>query len=237
MHNIDYSVVCCFFNEKQILKNKFNEFLEKTKKSPFSYEVFVCDNQSNDGTFEFLKEIESKNPKNFKFIFNSSNLGKGGSIKKCVSYSKGKYIVIFDIDEYAYEDLILADSILKKNKDIDFLVGSRSLKRNNIIYKTNYYGAKVLSNLINLLFKTNIKDAAAATKFFRKEIYDSLKVKTTEFDFEFDVLCKYAIKKCNIVEFPVQYSPRTIEQGKKLRAFRDGLMILQTILKNYLIRK
>ena len=117
------------------------------------------------------------------------------------------------------------------------MVGSRVLEGKNYIYKKNYYGVRVLSILINLLFKTNITDAAAATKFFRKEIYDKLKVETNEFDFEFDLLCKYAIRKHNIAEFSIQYFPRTFEQGKKLRAFKDGLTILQAILKNFIVRK
>ena len=70
-----------------------------------------------------------------------------------------------------------------------------------------------------------------------KEIYDKLKVETCGFDFEFDLLCKYAIRKHNIAEFPVQYFPRTFEQGKKIRASKDGLTILQTILKNFFIGK
>ena len=81
MHNIDYSIICCLYNEKQIIEKKFNNFLEQTRSSPFKYEIIVCDNHSNDGTYELLKEIELKNPENVKFIFNSSNLGKGGSIK------------------------------------------------------------------------------------------------------------------------------------------------------------
>ena len=150
---------------------------------------------------------------------------------------KGKYIVIYDMDEYVYEDLIIADSLLKKNGDIDFLIGSRALEGKNYIYKKNYYGVRFLSILINLLFKTNITDAAAAIKFFRKEIYDKLKVETCGFDFEIDLLCKYAMRKHNIAEFPVQYFPRTYEQGKKVRAFKDGLTILRTILKNFFIGK
>ena len=41
MHNFDYSIVCCFYNEIQILKKKFDEFLKEIKNSPFSYEVLI----------------------------------------------------------------------------------------------------------------------------------------------------------------------------------------------------
>ena len=95
----------------------------------------------------------------------------------------------------------------------------------------------ILTHLINLLFRTSISDAAGATKIFRKDIYDNLKVETNGFDFEFELICKYAKKKCNIYEFPIQYFPRTFEQGKKIHAVKDGLKILRVILKSYLINK
>lgn len=229
-----YSIICCYYNEINILNKKFYNFIEDTKKFPFSFEVFVCDNNSNDGTKEFLKKIQSEKRENFNFIFNSKNLGKGGSIKKSIESSQGEFIMIYDIDEYLIEDLILADNILNKDKKIDFLVGSRTLQQKKFIYKKNYYGVKILTMLINLLFKTNISDAAGATKIFRKEIYDKLKTKTNEFDFEFDILCKYAKLKYKITDFPIKYFPRTFAEGKKLRAIKDGMLILKSILKNYI---
>ena len=69
MYNTDYSIICCLYNEKQIIEKKFNDFLKQAKSSPFTYEILVCDNHSNDGTSEFLKKIEPKNAENVKFIF------------------------------------------------------------------------------------------------------------------------------------------------------------------------
>ena len=90
-----------------------------------------------------------------------------------------------------------------------------------------------MTMLINYLYKTNISDSAGATKIFRKNIYSDLTLKTNGFDFEFDVLCKFAKKGHMISEFPIEYFPRSIAEGKKLRAFKDGSLILWTILKNY----
>ena len=43
--------------------------------------------------------------------------------------------MIYDIDEYLIEDLILADNILNKDEKIDFLVGSRTLQQKKFIYQ------------------------------------------------------------------------------------------------------
>mgnify|MGYP001389831846 CR=1 FL=1 len=236
MSNIKYSIICCYYNEINILNKKFVNFIEETKKFPFKHEVFVCDNNSNDGTKEFLKKIEEKKIENFNFVYNSSNLGKGGSIKKCTRLACGNFIMIFDIDEYLTKDLIEADKILETNNKIDFLSGSRVIHQKKFIYRKNYYGVRALTMLINLLYKTNISDAAGATKIFRRNIYNNLEVKTNGFDFEFDVLCKFANRNYQIVDFPIDYFPRSFAEGKKIRAFKDGILILITILKNYLFK-
>ena len=233
MSNIKYSIICCYYNELNILKKKLTNFLNETKNLPFSFEILICDNNSKDGTKEFLKEIENLQHDRLKFIFNEKNLGKGGSIKKCINLSQGEFITIFDIDEYIISDLIKADKLLDDNKQIQFLVGSRVLHQKKFIYKKNYYGVRVITMLINFLYKTNISDSAGATKIFRKNIYKDLILKTNGFDFEFDVLCKFAKKGHQISEFPIEYFPRSIADGKKLRAFKDGFYILWTILKNF----
>ena len=233
MSNIKYSIICCYYNEINVLKKKFVPLLNEIKNLPFSFEIFICDNNSNDGSKEFLKEIEAKQTNGIKFVYNEKNLGKGGSIKKCISLSKGEFIVIFDVDEYLIDDLIKADNFLNINKQTQFLVGSRVMHQKRFIYKKNYYGVRIMTMLINFLYKTKISDSAGATKIFKKEIYDGLSIATNGFNFEFEVLCKFAKKGYDVSEFPIEYFPRSIAEGKKLRAFKDGSLILWTILKNY----
>ena len=233
MSNIKYSIICCYYNEINVLKKKFIPLLNEIKNLPFSFEIFICDNNSNDGSKEFLKEIEAKQTNGIKFVYNEKNLGKGGSIKKCISLSKGEFIVIFDVDEYLIDDLIKADNFLNINKQTQFLVGSRVMHQKRFIYKKNYYGVRIMTMLINFLYKTKISDSAGATKIFKKKIYDDLSIATNGFNFEFEVLCKFAKNGYDVSEFPIEYFPRSIAEGKKLRAFKDGSLILWTILKNY----
>ena len=236
MSDIKYSIICCYYNEISLLKNKFFSFIEETKKFPFSFEIFICDNLSNDGSREFLKDIENMKIDNLNFIFNDKNLGKGGSIKKSINQSKGDYITIFDIDEYSTKDLLKAEKILNQDKEISFLVGSRLMQQKKFIYKKNYYGVRILTMLINFLYNTNLSDTAGATKIFKKYIYKNLNIETNGFDYEFDVLCKFAKQGHKVSEFPIEYFPRSFAEGKKLRAFKDGTLILKTILKNYFIK-
>ena len=229
MDEVSYSIVCCLYNEKNILEKKFEQFIEFTKKIPFKKEVIICDNFSTDGTIELLKKFED-----FKYIYNKKNLGKGGSIKQAIANSTNEYIVIFDIDEYSSVDLISGHEIIEKNRSIDFLCGSRMGENNKFIYKKNKYGVILFTKLINFLYKTHLTDSACAIKIFRRKIYNQLRIYNNNFDFEFEVLCKFAKKSSLLAEYKVEYSPRTVAEGKKLKAIKDGSMILKAIIKSYI---
>ena len=68
-------------------------------------------------------------------------------------------------------------------------------------------------------------EPAITTSVFDKFIYH-----TNGFDFEFEVLCKFAKLKYTVSEYKVRYFPRSFHEGKKLRAITDGTKIFKTIL-------
>ena len=70
MEEASYSIVCCLYNEKNILEKKFDQFIELTKKIPFKKEIIICDNFSTDGTIEILKDFEKNDHNDFKYIYN-----------------------------------------------------------------------------------------------------------------------------------------------------------------------
>ena len=232
MHKSSFSIVCCFFNEINIVKTKFLNFLNEIFDIKYEYEIIICDNKSFDGTTEFLKDLEKKYPK-LKFIFNTKNLGKGGSIKEAIKNSSKDYIVIFDIDEYFLDDLVEGFKIIKEQSNVDFLIGNRIHKNNQFIYKKNFYGVKFISFIFNTLYGQKLSDTACATKIFKRKFYENFNFIKNEFDYEFEVLSVFAKNKAQILEFDVDYNPRTFKEGKKLRAFKDGSMILKTILEAY----
>ena len=59
------SIVIPTYKEKNNLKNLIQRIVRSIKN--ISYEIIIIDDESNDGTFELLKELKSKN-KNLKFF-------------------------------------------------------------------------------------------------------------------------------------------------------------------------
>ena len=231
--NFIASIICPLFNEVSYINTNLIKFIDTIKASKKNYEIIIVDNNSTDGTSQKLRELEKKNIfKNIRFIFNKNNLGKGGSIKKACKISKGKYCCIFDIDEYFAKDLLKGIKIANE-KSFDFLIGTRINQKNKYlyIYKANFYGVKFLTWLINIFYGLKLTDAAAAIKIFDRKKYNSLKINSSGFDFEFELICEFAKKKFSIDEFYSRYQPRSFAEGKKLIAWKDGTKILIIILK------
>ena len=86
--------------------------------SSFSYEIIIVDNNSQDGTKEFLKEYQKTHPF-IKTIFNKENLGFAKAVNQGVKKSRGKYILLLNSDinvlPGAIEKLI---SFAEQKKDV-----------------------------------------------------------------------------------------------------------------------
>ena len=232
--NIHASIICCLYNEVNLIDKRLIDCIKQIQKSELNIEIIILDNNSTDGTKIKLKKLESEGLfDNITYVFNSSNLGKGGSIKEACKIAQGKYCCVFDIDEYFVEDLLNGIDLIE-SRSLDLLVGSRINEKDHFIYKSNYYGVRFLTSLINFFFNINLTDSAGCIKIFDKNKYSQVFVKTSGFDFEFELICKFAKKKFIIGEFYTTYTPRTFAEGKKLVAWKDGSKILLVILKNIL---
>lgn len=226
---MSFSVVLCFYNEILRVEKSLNKILPYFYNKDEITNIYIVDNNSTDGTKEFLEKFEFKTSK-FTKIFNKKNLGKGGSIKRVISVANTNYLIIFDPDmEYDEKELDFLIEEVNYQK-IDFLVGNRIHGKMNFIYKKNYLGVIILTKLINLLFGTNITDSATATKIFDLQFAKKLNIISNGFNFEFELLCKFAKNKKIISEKNISYFPRSFAEGKKINAIVDGIKILLIII-------
>ena len=92
------SIIIVNYNGKDILKKALNS----VQKSSFKdYEILVVDNNSGDGSQEFIP----KNHKNVKLVQNKENLGYSG-INSALPYCNGKYILFLNNDIELHRDCI-----------------------------------------------------------------------------------------------------------------------------------
>jgi hypothetical protein len=91
-----------------------------------------------------------------------------------------------------------------------------------------YVGNPVLTGILNLFFRTGIKDAHCGMRAVRRSVLPQLDLRTTGMEFASEMVIRASKEKLDIREFPIEYHPRGGES--KLSSFRDGWRHLRFLL-------
>ncbi len=210
------SIIVCVYNEIETIENILKKIDEVDLPKNIIKEIIIIDNNSTDGTKEFLKKKINK----YKIFFQEKNMGKGNSIIKGISEATGDLIIFQDADlEYEPSNYNKLINHLIDNK-LDGVFGSRIKNDEDYFYyKINRIAVILLTKLINFLFKGSYTDVATNHKLIKKEILNKLNLKSKGFNLDFEIALKLAKHQYNIQEIPINYFPRTYNQGKKINFF------------------
>lgn len=228
------SIIIPVFNEKKTIR----PILEKVSKvqlpSSISREIIVVDDCSTDGTSQILKNEKKIR---FKYIKHNENLGKGAAIRSGFENAKRDIIIIQDADlEYDPNDYNkLLEPMLKKGAKVVY--GTRLINyplrfwgKEKTVLPAHLIANKFLTFLTNKLYGCNLTDMETGYKLFRREVLDSLVIKSNQFDFEAEITAKIIKKGFEVIEVPISVIPRTYKEGKKI-GWIDGIIAIWTLLK------
>jgi glycosyltransferase involved in cell wall biosynthesis len=227
------SIIIPTYNEQKTIK-RIVEYVQSVE-YPIGYEIIIIDDASFDRTLEksyLLKLKNTKEENKIRVYKNPVNRGKGYSIRKGISLSRGDIIIIQDADtEYDPHDIPrLIEPIVKGETRVVY--GSRFLSRkkpDNMAFP-NFIANKILTKLANILFGLNLTDEATCYKAFYAETLKSFDLKGDRFTFCPEVTAKLAKRKIKIRELPIDYHGRTVEEGKKIKAI-DFVFAVMMLLK------
>ena len=191
-------------------------------------EIIVIDDGSVDGTFELVETISD-----IRLLRHEKNQGKGAAVRSGIAAATGDIIIIQDGDlEYDPNDyLSVIEPIMKGEAEVVY--GSRRLNRNNKQHSAFrfYLGGAVLTFITNLLYPgCDLTDEPTCYKAFRSSLLKDIDLRCTKFEFCPEVTAKILRRKVKIMEVPISYYPRSIEQGKKI-GWRDGIHAVWTLLR------
>jgi len=203
-----------------------DELLKAIQASPVSKEIILVDDGSTDGTREKLKALPPN--RDITVVFHEKNCGKGAAIRTGLAYARGEYVLIQDSDlEYDPQDYAALLRPLEEEKA-------------NVVYGVRpdrpergwrfFLGAKLLTQLTNLLYGAGIHDEATCYKVFRRSLISRVQLSCHRFEFCPEVTAKLCRLGEKIAEVPISYSPRSTVEGKKIR-HSDGWLAIWTLLR------
>jgi glycosyltransferase involved in cell wall biosynthesis len=202
----------------------------------FDKEVIVCDDGSADRTFERATAFAASDPR-VKVVRHDQNQGKGAAIRTALAAARGDFVLIQDADlEYEVSDYPALLGEVARGADVVY--GSRFLAnpRPDGMKTANFIANRILTTTANLLYGLSITDEATCFKVFRTQLLRELDLECTGFEFCPEVTAKLGKRKVEIVEVPIAYTARAIEEGKKVR-WTDGVEAMWVLVKHRLSRK
>jgi len=215
------SVIIPAFNEETTIE----EIVSRLKAVKLEMEIVVVDDGSTDRTPEIVDRIKGIR------VIHKQNGGKGSAIREGIKVVTGEITVIQDADlEYDPNDFVtMMDAMEMEN--IEVVYGSRVLHDDyRISYRRYFWGGKIVTAIANFLYGISITDEPTCYKMFRTDLLRSLNLTCNRFEFCPEVTAKVARRKIKIVEIPISYYPRSIEEGKKIGAL-DGLEAIWTLIR------
>ena len=238
------SVIIPIYNERATIE----ELLWRVQSVDVDKEMVLVDDNSTDGTRDFLKQLADSVQKqpavmrlpqtnrdlrtdNVRVFLQERNQGKGAALRRGFKEAQGQLILIQDADlEYDPADYHILLAPLEKGV-ADVVYGSRFLGGEHRVHMYwHYLGNRFLTMLSNMFTNVNLSDVWTCYKVFRREVLAKITIKEDRFGFEQEITSKIAKGRWRIYEVPISYYGRSYAEGKKI-TWKDGIRALICVIQ------
>ncbi len=203
--------------------------LRRVLASPVPKQIIVVDDGSRDGMNDVLRQF--RDLPEVVILRHEVNRGKGRAIRTGLELAVGRFTIIQDGD--LESDPAEYVKLLKplESGEAQVVYGSRYLGGRNQVGRASFrMGVRLLNLVVRILYGTRITDEATCYKVLPTELLREMCLSCERFEFCPEVTAKVCRMNLTILEIPIGYTPRTIQEGKKVR-WRDGVTAIFTLWK------
>jgi glycosyltransferase involved in cell wall biosynthesis len=155
--------------------------------------------------------------------------GYGSAYLAGFGAARGRHIVMADAD-LTYDFGEIPHFVERLEAGADLVMGDRmdNIQPGAMPWLHRYVGNPILSGILNLFFRTGVRDAHCGMRAVRRAALPQLDLRTTGMEFASEMVIRAAKEDLKIEQFPIEYHPRSGES--KLSSFRDGWRHLRFLL-------
>ena len=208
------------YNESKTIKKVVCDF----KKVMPHADIYVYDNNSTDGTDKIAEE-------NGAIVRYEFKQGKGNVVRSMFrDIDADCYIMVDGDDTYPAESAVEFERLVLE-KNADMVIGDRL---SSTYFEENdrpfhNIGNKMVRWLINLFFKSELKDIMTGMRAFSYDFVKSFPIVSKEFEIETEMSVFALMNNFSIEEIPIDYRDRVEGSESKLNTYRDGYKVLRMI--------
>ena len=221
---MNISVVIPLFNEEESLSELCSWIEKVMKDNNLSYEIFLIDDGSKDGSWNVIQDLSSMNT-NIKGVKLRRNYGKSAALNVAFSKVKGDIVITMDADLQDSPEEIPELYKMIANDNYDLVSGWKK-KRHDPITKT--IPTKLFNWAARIASGIYLHDFNCGLKAYKNTVVNSIEVHG-EMHRYIPVMAKWA-GFSNITEKEVQHQARKYGVTKfGLERFVNGFLDLMTI--------
>ena len=216
------SVVIPCLNEEENITEVVTRALRVMEREGIDGEVIVADNRSEDRSAELASAAGAR-------VVHEPRRGYGSAYLAGFAAARGRYIVMADADlTYDFDDIPRFLAELEAGGEL--VMGDRmdNIQPGAMPWMHRYVGNPVLSGILNLFFKTGIRDAHCGMRALRRDVLPRLDLRTPGMEFASEMVIRASKEELDIRELSIHYHPRGGES--KLSTFKDGWRHLRFLL-------
>jgi glycosyltransferase involved in cell wall biosynthesis len=190
-------------------------------------DVLVIDDGSSDRTAEIAREH------GVSVLSNAQNRGKGFSLRRGFEYALEKgygWVVTLDAD-YQHDPKEISDMI-DLSEDADIVVCSRWAELSRMP-RDRFLSNRLSSMVASIAAGQRLEDAQCGFRLIRTSLFRRIKLTTSRFDTEPELLIKAALAGARIVTCPihVRYGAETSSINRCIDTLRFIVMTLKLLWK------
>lgn len=219
------SILIPAYNEEGTIRELLTR-VQSADTGTLEKEIIVIDNNSKDNTGAYARSIAGVR------VVEEKTPGKGAALKRGIQEATGDIVLFQDADlEYDPNDYMdVLTPLLEGTGDIVLGVRIEERHEHPFIYWFGLLGNTVITLTTNILYLNNAGEYEGCYKALSTELARSVDIKTNNFDFDNELVCKLLKRGKKTIDVPIHYYPRDYSEGKKIN-WRHGFMILWTVIK------
>jgi glycosyltransferase involved in cell wall biosynthesis len=185
-------------------------------------EVIVADNGSVDGSSELAAAAGAR-------VVHEPRKGYGSAYLAGFAAARGRYILMGDGDD-TYDFTEIPRFVDPLRGGADMVIGNRmsGIQPGAMPWLHRRIGNPLLTGLLNLFFRSGVRDAHCGMRAFRRDVLPTLDLRSTGMEFASEQVIRASKSGLDIREVEIDYHPR--KGASKLASFSDGWRHLRFLL-------
>ena len=217
---MEIAVIIPCYNESKTIAKVIKDYKEALPEAT----VYVYDNNSTDNTDKIAKEAGA-------VVKYEHRQGKGNVIRTMFREIEADCYLMIDGDDTYSADHAREMCNYVLNDKYDMVIGDRL---SSTYFQENKrpfhnFGNKIVRDLINKIFKNDIKDIMTGYRAFSYNFVKTFPVLSKGFEIETEMTIHAIDKNFALKEIPIQYRDRPAGSVSKLNTYKDGMKVIKTI--------